>query len=71
MAELKTRILVVDDDQRLRDLLVKYLSGEGYEVKAVPDARALLKHADTAMYAAKQAGKNTMSFYNAGDNSAP
>jgi len=43
MAELKTRILVVDDDQRLRDLLVKYLSGEGYEVKAVPDARAMDK----------------------------
>jgi two-component system phosphate regulon response regulator OmpR len=38
MAELKTRILVVDDDQRLRDLLVKYLGGEGYEVKAVADA---------------------------------
>jgi CheY-like chemotaxis protein len=34
MAELKTRILVVDDDQRLRDLLVRYLGGEGYEVKA-------------------------------------
>ena len=32
MAELKTRILVVDDDQRLRDLLVKYLSGEGFDV---------------------------------------
>src|SRR5438132_1671276 len=42
MAELKTRILVVDDDQRLRDLLVKYLSGEGYDVKAVPDARGEL-----------------------------
>ena len=35
------------------------------------DAAALLKHADTAMYAAKQAGKNTMSFYNASENSAP
>ena len=43
MAELKTRILVVDDDQRLRDLLVKYLGGEGYEVKAVPDAAAMDK----------------------------
>src|SRR5947207_13391493 len=43
MAELKTRILVVDDDQRLRDLLVKYLSGEGYDVKAVPDARGMDK----------------------------
>ena len=43
MAELKTRILVVDDDQRLRDLLVRYLGGEGYEVKAVPDAAAMDK----------------------------
>ena len=43
MAELKTRILVVDDDQRLRDLLVRYLGGEGYEVKAVPDAPAMDK----------------------------
>jgi two-component system phosphate regulon response regulator OmpR len=38
MPELKTRILVVDDDQRLRDLLVRYLGEKGYEVRAVPDA---------------------------------
>src|SRR5690348_13941359 len=37
VAELKTRILVVDDDQRLRELLMKYLGGEGYEARAVPD----------------------------------
>jgi len=43
MAELKTRILVVDDDQRHRDLLVKYLGNEGYDVKAVPDAGAMDK----------------------------
>jgi two-component system phosphate regulon response regulator OmpR len=43
MAELKTRILVVDDDQRLRDLLVKYLGGEGYDVRAVADARGMDK----------------------------
>ena len=43
MAELKTRILIVDDDQRLRDLLMRYLGGEGYEVKAVPDAAAMDK----------------------------
>ena len=43
MADLKTRILVVDDDQRLRDLLVRYLGGEGHEVKAVPDAAAMDK----------------------------
>src|SRR5690349_21206512 len=35
------------------------------------DARTLLKHADTAMYAAKQAGKNTLAFYNASDSTAP
>ena len=43
MAELKTRILIVDDDQRHRDLLVKYLGNEGYEVKAVPDAGSMDK----------------------------
>jgi two-component system, OmpR family, phosphate regulon response regulator OmpR len=50
MADLKTRILVVDDDQRLRDLLVKYLSGEGFEVKAVPDARGMDKHLGRERY---------------------
>src|SRR5688500_2707116 len=43
MVELKTRILVVDDDQRLRELLVRYLGGEGFEVKAVPDATGMDK----------------------------
>ena len=43
MPELKTRILVVDDDQRLRDLLVRYLGGEGHEVKAVSDAAGMDK----------------------------
>ncbi|MBE7523427.1 MAG: two-component system response regulator OmpR [Burkholderiales bacterium] len=35
------RILVVDDDVRLRDLLTRYLSGQGFEVKAIADAREL------------------------------
>src|SRR5688572_12097342 len=43
MAELKTRILVVDDDPRLRDLLVRYLAEQGLEVKAVPDGAAMDK----------------------------
>src|SRR5258707_3559242 len=50
MAELKTRILVVDDDQRLRDLLVKYLSGEGYDVKAVPDVKGMDKQLSRERY---------------------
>jgi two-component system, OmpR family, phosphate regulon response regulator OmpR len=43
MQELKTRILIVDDDQRHRDLLVKYLGKEGYDVKAVADAPTMDK----------------------------
>ena len=41
------RILVVDDDLRLRDLLKRYLSEQGFNVKTVSDAtqmdRALLR----------------------------
>ena len=50
MAELKTRILVVDDDQRLRDLLVRYLGGEGYEVKAVADGAGMDKQLSRERY---------------------
>jgi two-component system phosphate regulon response regulator OmpR len=41
MAELKKRILVVDDDQRLRELVVRYLSEQGFEARAVADATAM------------------------------
>lgn len=40
------QILVVDDDTRLRDLLVQYLQGEGYSVEAAENAnvaRGLLR----------------------------
>jgi two-component system, OmpR family, phosphate regulon response regulator OmpR len=50
MAELKTRILIVDDDQRLRELLVRYLGGEGYEVKAVADGSAMDKQLSRERY---------------------
>jgi two-component system phosphate regulon response regulator OmpR len=43
MAELKTRILIVDDDARHRDLLIRYLGGEGYDVKAAGDAAGMDK----------------------------
>lgn len=34
----QTRILVVDDDVRLRNLLQRFLEEQGYTVRAVPDA---------------------------------
>jgi two-component system phosphate regulon response regulator OmpR len=38
MTENKTKILVVDDDARLRDLLNRYLTEQGFSVRAVADA---------------------------------
>jgi len=38
---IKHRILVVDDDLRLRDLLKRYLSEQGFSVDTAPDAAAL------------------------------
>jgi len=38
MAEGKTKILVVDDDARLRDLLNRYLNEQGFAVRVVSDA---------------------------------
>ncbi len=43
MPEAKTRILVVDDDLRLRDLLQRYLTEQGYAVSTVSDAAAMDK----------------------------
>lgn len=39
--DTKTRILVIDDDLRLRDLLKRYLSEQGYAVQTVADATAM------------------------------
>ena len=38
MSENKTKVLVVDDDARLRDLLNRYLGEQGYSVRAVSKA---------------------------------
>ncbi len=38
MTETKTRIMVVDDDARLRDLLNKYLAEQGFAVRAVANS---------------------------------
>jgi two-component system phosphate regulon response regulator OmpR len=41
MSDTRPRIAVVDDDLRLRDLLIRYLTEQGFAVEAVPDATAL------------------------------
>ena len=38
MSEGKTRVLVVDDDARLRDLLNRYLGEQGYNVRTVSNS---------------------------------
>src|SRR5258705_6251550 len=38
MTEQKPRVVVVDDDRRLRDLLTRYLTEQGYTVRTVSDA---------------------------------
>src|SRR5438105_15635361 len=35
------KILIVDDDARLRDLLTRYLTEQGFQVQALPDASQL------------------------------
>jgi DNA-binding response OmpR family regulator len=40
---MNQRILIVDDDARLRELLLRYLGEQGFNVKAVADGEALDK----------------------------
>ena len=44
MAECRGRILVVDDDEGLRELLVRYLTDNGYEASGVGDGQAMKRH---------------------------
>ena len=41
MTQMRPKILVVDDDLRLRDLLKRYLGEQGFAVDTVPDAQAM------------------------------
>ena len=41
MTPMRSKILVVDDDLRLRDLLKRYLGEQGFAVDTVPDAVAM------------------------------
>jgi DNA-binding response OmpR family regulator len=47
MAGGRGRILVVDDDEGLRELLVRYLSDNGYTVVGVADGAAMKAHLST------------------------
>lgn len=44
MLESRRRILVVDDDEGLRELLVRYLAENGYEVAGVADGNGMKQH---------------------------
>ncbi|WP_367988523.1 response regulator [Vibrio sp. NTOU-M3] len=43
---MNAKILVVDDDQEIRELLDEYLTKTGYQVMAVADGEQLRKHLD-------------------------
>jgi two-component system phosphate regulon response regulator OmpR len=43
MKPVSPKILVIDDDPRLRELLVRYLTEQGFQVQALSDARELDK----------------------------
>ena len=46
----KTRILVVDDDLRLRSQLERYLAAQDFSVKAVPDGPAMDRALERELY---------------------
>ena len=46
----RQKILVVDDDLRLRDLLKRYLSEQGFAVDTVPDAAAMDRNLSRVRY---------------------
>ena len=50
MNETRSKILVVDDDLRLRQLLERYLSDQGFTVKAVPDAPSMDRALERELY---------------------
>ena len=48
--EAKAKILVVDDDLRLRQLLERYLAEQGFTVKAVPDSESMNRALTRELY---------------------
>ena len=41
MAEQSKKILMVDDDVRMRELLQRYLTEQGFDIKTVADAKEM------------------------------
>jgi DNA-binding response OmpR family regulator len=50
MSEQATRILVVDDDVRLRDLLTRYLTEQGFDVRTCGNGSAMDQALDRGRY---------------------
>ena len=50
MTPMPHKILVVDDDLRLRDLLKRYLGEQGFSVDTVPDSAAMDRQMDRVRY---------------------
>lgn len=50
MSEHKSHILVVDDDDRLRDLLKRYLSLEGHDITVAKDAASARRFMQTVSF---------------------
>lgn len=50
MAETAPRLLLVDDDARLRELLLRYLQSQGFEVRGVGDGAQMRQALDRGHY---------------------
>ncbi|HWQ69112.1 MAG TPA: response regulator [Patescibacteria group bacterium] len=50
LLDVRRKILVVDDDLSIRELLADYLEQAGFEVKTAPDGRAGLKALDESHF---------------------
>lgn len=50
MSQAEARLLVVDDDREIRDLLSRYLNGHGYRVTTAPDGREMARRLDEGRF---------------------
>ena len=50
MSQQKRKILIVDDDARLRDLLLRYLGEQGFGVQAAPNGQFMDKLIDRELF---------------------